>query len=927
MTGLTLRDLLCNRLKTPLGFYLGDAPRFSWIVDAAPGTRIIKTRVECALDNSFADLVFDSARADGDEPDSLCYAPELRLRPSTRYFWRVTVTAASGESASAESWFETARQGEPWAAVWITPDFDRSWHPVLFTDFTLQKPVRSARVSVCGLGVYELLLNGEKAGDECLSPGLCAYDKWLPYQTYDVTPLLQNGTNRIEAELGNGWYKGRYGISKGRSFHYGEEFALLCELCVTYEDGTRQVIASGTDWRARRSRVASSGIFDGEARDDTLDCAAVYPVRTVAMDSALLEPRRSPPVKIMHQIKPVAVITTPAGETVLDMGQNMVGWLEFACKAKKGEEVHLQFGEVLQGGNFYRDNLRTALAEYRYVSDGVKKTLRQQFTFYGFRYVKLTSWHQPVCLEDFTGLVLYSDMQKTGSVTTQNAKVNRLIENTLWGQRGNFLDVPTDCPQRDERMGWTGDAQVFFGTAAFNMDVAAFFDKFCYDLAKEQEALCGAVPVVIPKHDVHQTGACAWGDAATIIPWNHYIRYGDREFLKRQYPSMKAWVEYIRRKDRAAGDIRLWRGDFHYGDWLSLDGEDPIGNRFGGTERTYLASCFYRHSSRLVSKAARALGYDGEAEEYERLSEEVRAAILREYVTGSGRLAVTTQTAYVLALHFDILPEEWREQAAYSLQLKLKESGYHLRTGFVGTPYLCPVLSATGSNNISYRLLLQEDFPSWLYQVNMGATTIWERWNSILPDGTISDTGMNSLNHYSYGSIVEWLYRFAAGINPMEEYPGFRHFRLAPKPDPLLGGAEASYRSASGEIKSSWRYREDGELELAFTVPFGTTAALTLPEHPDLGELRLEAGEHTFRYMPVSAQRLRYDLDTPIREIYENTAAAEALQRVLPDLTGMMLFTMMAGERSINDFIREGFLTLTGEQALELSKKMTEAAQ
>lgn len=928
MSTLTVTDLLTNRLENPLGYQLESNPRFSWIVTGDSQTGKIRTQVEVSTDEKFKDVIFDSGLCE--DIDSICYPlPYEPLAPRTRYFWRVTVKAGNGESfTSNTAWFETSKLDEPWTAQWIAPDFDPSWHPVLFTSFTAEKPVQSARAYICGLGLYEFGLNGSKAGDECLSPGLCAYDKWLPYQTLDLSGSVKTGENLVEISLGNGWYKGRYGLDHKREFHYGEEFACICELVLTYGDGTQQVIATGTEsWQARRSAIMDSSIFDGETRDDTFTDTAVYKVKAAGINTALLEARRSPATKIMHRIKPIEIIKTPVGETVLDMGQNMVGWLEFTCKAPKGAEIHLQFGEVLQQGNFYRDNLRTARAEYRYISDGEEKIICQQFTYYGFRYVKLTQWNQAVNLNDFTGLVLYSDMRPAGSIVTGNPKVNKLFKNTLWGQRGNFLDVPTDCPQRDERMGWTGDAQVFFGTAAFNMDVYAFFSKYCYDLMREQQALGGAVPVVVPKHDVKQTGACAWGDAATIIPWSMYVRYGDRGFLERQYPGMKAWVDYICRHDEKTGGTRLWKGDFHYGDWLALDSEDPIGNRFGGTERTYLASCYYRYSSMLVAKAARVLGYDEEAAHYEKLSDEVRAAIQREYVTGTGRLAVTTQTAYVLALYMDIIQEEYREQTAYSLRLKLKEAGCHLRTGFIGTPYLCRVLSENGSNDIAYRLLLQEDFPSWLYEVNMGATTIWERWNSILPDGSISDTGMNSLNHYSYGSIVEWLYRNSAGLHPLEDYPGFRRFRLAPQPHELLGSLDAEYHSPAGTIKSSWKLLETGELELRFSIPFGSTAELVLPNCDNSGPVELGCGEHSFRYFPQKPMRQVFDLDTPISVIYKNPAVAEAFKKELPDMAEMMLFTMMAGERSVNDFIREGFLKPDDNRAASLCAVLQAAGE
>ncbi|MCL2171626.1 MAG: family 78 glycoside hydrolase catalytic domain, partial [Defluviitaleaceae bacterium] len=766
MSEIHVSNLLCGHFQNPLGCLIEDNFHLSWVLENH-GNLDIEMQVEIFGNEDYSELLFDSGRRRDIDP--LHFAPQITLAPRQRYFWRVTAFAGDAQT-QASAWFETAKQNEPWLAKWISPAEKPARHPVLFSDIDLPQGIKSARAYICGLGVYRLAINGGIAGDEALAPGLCAYDKWLPYQTYDITDLLKSGKNNVAIELGNGWYKGRYGLDRTRDFRYGDTFAAICEIYVLYEDGSEGVFVTDKNWRGRLSNIVDSSIFDGEHRDDTADCTEIFPASESAENFAPLQARRTAPSRIMHRLAPIEIIHTPAGEVVLDMGQNMVGQLAFRNRAPRGAKVELQFGEVMQNGNFYRDNLRTALAEYSYISDGVDKIICQYFTFYGFRYVKLTQWHQDINIDDFEGLVLYTDMPQTGYLTTSNEKVNKLIENTIWGQRGNFLDVPTDCPQRDERMGWTGDAQVFFTTSAFNMDVASFFGKYCYDLAMEQAAIGGTIPVTIPKHDVGRTGACAWGDAATIIPWNHYVMYGDAGILARQYPSMRAWVDFIRRRDIEMGDEKLWRGDFHFGDWLALDVEDSIGNRFGGTEHTYLASCFYCYSARLVAKAAAVLGKD-EAAHYAELSEAIRTAINREYVTSSGRLAITTQTAYILALHFDIIDEKFRERTAHALSLKLKESGFHLRTGFIGTPYLCRVLSKEGYNNIAYRLLLQEDFPSWLYAVNMGATTIWERWNSILSDGSISDTGMNSLNHYAYGSIVEWLYRDAAGIEPDEEHP------------------------------------------------------------------------------------------------------------------------------------------------------------
>lgn len=925
---MRILNLKTNRLKNPLGFAINNKPKLSWIVEAETAKYQVAAQVEVSTDIEFRNLIYNSGKREN--IDSISYLLDIELKPRTRYYWRVRVWGDDGSEAVSEpAWFETSKMNEPWQAKWITPDFEPPFHPVVFSDFHIEKEVVDARIYICGLGLYELNINGEKTGDEFLSPGLVAYDKWIPYQTYDITGQLKKGINHIEIFLGNGWHKGRYGLNRKNLFRYGDKFALICEIHVVYDDGTTGTFFTDTNWKARKSKVMDSSIFDGEVYDDTFCDDTVYPVKILEdLDINKLEPRRSPPVKIKERIKPVKIIITPAGETVIDMGQNMVGWLEFTNHAPAGAEILLQFGEVLQDGNFYRENLRTAKCEYSYISDGKEKKVRPHFTFYGFRYVKLTKWEGEINIDDFTGLVLYSDMEQTGNIITGNPLVNRLFLNALWGQKGNYLDVPTDCPQRDERMGWTGDAQVFSGTAAFNMDVFAFFNKYLYDLMKEQKARGGNVPVVVPAHDVKQNGACGWGDAAVIIPWNMYLYYGDVSILEQQYDSMKGWVDYIRSRDEASGGKRLWVNDFHFGDWLSLDVEDPD-NRFGGTEPAFLASAFYSYSASLVSKAARILNRHEDANFYSNLSQEIKYAIRKEYFTPTGRLAINTQTAHVIALYMDLVPDEWKDRIAFDLRKKIKESNYHLRTGFLGTPYLCRVLSEYGSNDISYRLLTNTDYPGWLYPITMGATTIWERWNSILPDGKISDTGMNSLNHYAYGSIVEWMYRNAAGIQPLESAPGFRRFRLRPKPHYLLKFIRAEFMSPVGKIISRWDIKDDGSVSFYFKIPFNATAELILPdaEEPYLqGVIELECGEHYFSYKPVKPYRKMFGVDTSMRELLQNEKAAEIVKSYLPEMTSWILFPMMAGERSICDFIREGLLQLDENTLNEIDEKLKQVS-
>nr|MCR5625796.1 family 78 glycoside hydrolase catalytic domain [Lachnospiraceae bacterium] len=643
---------------------------------------------------------------------------------------------------------------------------------------------------------------------------------------------------------------------------------------------------------ARNGHIMESGIYSGEVIDMTADTTRQYETEVIDIDKSLLTPRLSPAIKVINKIKPVELIHTPAGESVLDMGQNMVGMLAFNAHAKKGTKIYLQFGEILQDGNFYRDNLRTAKAEFTYISDGEDRRVRQHFTFYGFRFVKVTGWEGEIDLNDFEGEVIHSEMEELGSITTSDELVNRLVLNAKWGMKGNFVDVPTDCPQRDERYGWTGDAQIFSGTACFFMDTYAFYTKYGKDLYEEQKKMGGSVPDVVPVANYPGGASTAWADAATIIPWNVYLHYGDRGILVRQYESMKGWVDFMKREDDADGGKGLWNTGSHYADWLALDGNYP-GGVYGETDPNMIASGYYYYSTKIVATAAKIIGKDEDAAFYEAHAKKIYDAFVKEYFSPSGRLAVDTMTAYVIVLYFGLTPEEYKERVRRGLLRKLQRNRYHLETGFVGTPYLCRVLSENGMNDLAYHLLMEKGYPGWLYEVIMGATTIWERWNSVEPDGKISGTAMNSLNHYSYGSIVEWMFRNMLGINPDKEKGGFKAFTVKPLPDHHITSAEARLNSAAGLIRSSWKIEGD-KLKFEFEVPFDSEAVVVLPD-ADAGEIekaaagmdgisglkqdgssvcfKALAGTYSFEYKPTTPYRKKYSIFTPYKELlaYEPT--------------------------------------------------------
>lgn len=832
--------LKVNHMTNPLGYWI-EEPVFSWAVLESTGKRQKKARILVAADEQMEQILYDTGEKE--ELDSLGTVADFPLEPRTRYYWKVEVWADDGDhGVSDAAWFESGKQKEPWAARWIEAPFDKDIHPCFQKTFVLKEEVLSARAYVCGLGIYELSVNGEKAGDEYLMPGYYDYENWLQYQTFDVTSLLKKGENDLGAMLGNGWYKGRFGFVPDMKELYGDRMKWICELHITLADQTVVQINTDQSFTCKKSPVLESSIYNGEWYDAnqnpqyTGDRIAVILAKA---PEAPLRERLSPPLVIKERISPVKLITNEEGEQILDFGQEMTGWVEFPCSAKKGTEVHLRYGEILQEGKFYQDNLRTAKAEYRYISDGTQAWVRPYFTYYGFRYVKVTGLSEKEMLEA-VGCVIHSDLEETGFIETSDKRINRLFLNALWGQKGNFLDVPTDCPQRDERMGWTGDAQVFAATATYNMDTAAFYRKYLYDMLLEQRQFDGAVPDVVPNAigKVHQirgeekrfAGACAWGDAATVIPWTMYLFYGDKGLLENQFENMCLWVDYIKSQDEEhCGGRRLWACGFHYGDWLALDNPDKE-SRFGGTDSFYVASAYYYYSAYLTAMAAKVLGKKEEAETYEKLAGEIKDAFQKEYFTADGDILIATQTAMVMALHLNLVPDgEPRKRLIAALKGKLEEKDIHLDTGFVGTPWLCPVLSENGLPDYAYTLLFNDDYPSWLYEVSMGATTIWERWNSVLPDGTISGTGMNSLNHYAYGSIVEWMYRYMCGINPVWEKPGFRHAVIKPGSDDKLTWVKGSYHSPAGEYESSWE-RKDEDIIYQIKIPFGASADFVLEQ-------------------------------------------------------------------------------------------------
>ena len=697
-----------------------------------------------------------------------------------------------------------------WNAVWIQPEHDMGdVVPVYEKQFSLSKmPVR-AMLHITALGVYEAHLNGKRIGNFVLAPGWTSYYSRLQYQSYDITADLAE-QNTITVAVGKGWYRSPMPGWCDSSYQDGLRSwpaGLLAELEVTYEDGTTETIGTDTSWSVAESATRFSEIYDGEQYDASKDfSAARCKVHVLEGPWDSLIPQEGAEVHEQERISPSGIFTTPAGETVVDFGQELTGYVELSVDAKCGDVIALSHAEVMdRDGNFYTENYRAAKAKLHYTCCDGQQTWHPHFTFFGFRYIRIDAFPGGAALakpENFTAIVVHSEMKRTGHLSCSDPLLNQLFSNIIWGQKGNFVDVPTDCPQRDERLGWTGDAQVFVRTACMNYDAEQFFTKWLADMAADQRD-DGYVGHVIPDLLQSPYGSAAWGDAAVICPWEVYLAYGNPQILKNQFDCMKGWVDYITGSTKTP---YLWTGGTHYGDWLGLDA--PSGSYKGSTREDFIASAFYAHSTELLIKAGHVLGKD--MTDYEALYEKIIAAFRAAFPTYG------TQSECVLAAHFHLT--EHPQSAADQLAKMVKEAGNQLQTGFVGTPYLLHVLSDYGYAELAYTLLLRKEYPSWLYPVTKGATTIWEHWDGIMEDGGFWSADMNSFNHYAYGSVADWVYQSAAGIHTVEDAPGYAFIRFAPVPDARLSWLTASIQTRHGLVESGWR-QEDGKWRYEITTP------------------------------------------------------------------------------------------------------------
>ncbi len=737
-----------------------------------------------------------------------------------------------GETAESEGYFETGLMSpDNWEAEWIgSPKGNAgSISPILRKTFTAQNNIESARIYATAMGLYEIKFNGRKVGDMVLTPGFTSYEKHLLYQTYDITNMIKSGNNVIGITLGKGWCLGRLGWGDWRQEGTFKNCTLgaLMELHISYKDGTKEKIITDGSWKTYDSPILFSSIYDGETYDARLEnewCNPDYDdkywerVNIINYPKNHITAQENEPCRVIEEIKPYKIFKAPNGENIIDFGQNLVGRVKLKVKGKKGNRVSYQHGEVLdKNGNFYSGNLRSAKQTVTYyLKGGEEEFYTPYFTFQGFRYLRIIAFPGDFNKETFTAQVIHTDMDRTGYFECSDELVNKLFNNVIWGQKGNFVDIPTDCPQRDERLGWTGDAQVFVQTAATNFNTAKFYSKWLKDMALDQRE-DGAVPYVIPHIlDENDFGSSGWGDAATIVPWKLYLAYGDAQILNQQFDCMTKWVNYI----RVQGDNEyLWDTGFHYGDWLGLDSAE--GSYVGATSKQLIATAFYAYSVGITAKAAKVLGKDKEYEKYSSLYKKVVDEFRNEFITPNGKVCDTTQTALCLALYFNLATD--KKRAASELDKMIKENGNKLKTGFLGTPYLCHCLSDNGYGETAYSLLLQREYPSWLYPVTKGATTIWEHWDGIKPDGSFWSDEMNSFNHYAYGAIADWMYSAAAGIQYDEEKPGYKHIIIKPLVTNQLDYAKASVKTVYGEVVSGWK-RENGKISYEVKIPANTTA-------------------------------------------------------------------------------------------------------
>ncbi|MBO5286786.1 MAG: family 78 glycoside hydrolase catalytic domain [Clostridia bacterium] len=703
-------------------------------------------------------------------------------------------------------------------AKWISYPEDTLYHAPVFKRCFEARDIKKATLQISSLGCYEAEINGLRVGDFILAPG-CTSRQRVQVQSYDVTDLIKE-KNEIRVTLSKGWFKGRINPRSIKELPDMYE-ALICQLELTHNNGNKVIIVSDENWLCAKSKITFADIYDGERCDMTYNELFVN-VRVQDYPHALLVPQQGEYIKEQETILPHRIFTTPKGELIVDFNQNMTGYIEVNATAKAGDVISLSFAEILdKDGNFYTENYRSAKCEYHYTCQEGENTYKPRHTFYGFRYVRVDSFPNELTEKSIRAIVVHSDIKRTGYLNSSSPLLNKLFSNIIWGQKSNFLDIPTDCPQRDERAGWTGDAEIFVKTATYNYDVERFFEKWLRDLRLDQRE-DGCVPSVVPQIWDDEWSRAGWGDASTICPYQIYMTYGNTRILRELYPTMCKYLKYIASISR---DRYLWTGTDHFGDWLGLDA--PEGSYKGSSNEDFIASAYYYYSTGIVVKVGRLLSKN--VEKYEKLRERILNRIRKKFKK------YRTQTECVLALHFDIAED--REAVAGQLADMIVKNGTRIQTGFIGTPYILHALSENGYTDLAYSLLLQEEYPSWLYSIKQGATTMWEHWDGINDKGELWSKDMNSFNHYAYGSVADWVYEVACGIKPLKA--GFEEIVIEPHPTKRLSHLSARIDTKRGTVSSAW-YREGDIFRYEITTPTDTTVIIDGKSH------RVKKGSYVF---------------------------------------------------------------------------------
>lgn len=880
MSTVKINKLTCEYKKNPLGIDIV-SPRLSWIIETdrrkwlQSAYRVLVASSAENLNNNNGDL-WDSGKVASDKTSQIVYQG-ASLKSEMQCFWKVCVwdeQANQSDYSESALWTMGLLQKQDFKADWIGYD---KWQQdekdeesiqvrpasYLRKEFDTAKKITRATVYSSALGLYELLINGQKVGDDYFAPGWTDYNIRVYYNTYDVTDLLDEGANAVGAILAEGWYSGYIGFQKRRQ-QYGPSPRLYVQLQIEYEDGSKQIICSDDTWKASFGPITEADILMGQTCDARKEMPGWDKTGFNYTDWSSVDVSKKPDfkfesypgvtVKKMEELKTVEVTQPTPGKYVFDLGQNFSGVVRLKVKGSVGDKIVLKYAEILQEDkNVYTDNLRSAKCTDTYIlKDDSAQQWMAQFTYHGFRYVEVSGLKEKPAAETITGIVMYSDTPPAGSFECSNDMVNQLYSNIIWGQKSNFFDVPTDCPQRDERLGWSGDAVIFIRTAAYNMDVAAFFTKWFVDYEDAQRA-DGAFADVAPAEPYKNYGTAAWGDAGIVCPWIIYQIYGDIRVLEKHYGSMKKWIEYCK-----INSDNLLRPAEGYGDWVSIDSDTP---------KDVIGTAFFAYSTSVIIKIAALLGKEKDEKYFVDLFEQLKTAFNEAYVTDDVEIKGDTQTCYLMALDFELLDEDKRARAAERLVARIEAKNWHLSTGFIGLGYLLPVLTQTGYNDIAYRLLLNKTFPSWGYSILHGATTIWERWDGWTAEKGFQDIVMNSFNHYAFGSVGQWMINTAAGID--SEDAGFKRIVICPQPGGDLTYVKAHFDSVNGRVVSDWK-KGAGKFTLNVTIPANTSALVYVPDCSDsvtesgkdisdCEDVKLLGSDNGFTIMEVGSGNYRFE--------------------------------------------------------------------